>query len=85
LIAGDQCTLRAAIQEANVLPGPDIINFSIATGVQTIKSASPLPAITDPVTIDGTTQPSSFPNIRCVNEDVVLGGPKHLCTTEGPW
>jgi CSLREA domain-containing protein len=56
------CTLRAAIQEANALAnlagGPDVINFAIpGTGPHTIRPLSALPAITDPVVIDGTTQP----------------------------
>ncbi len=52
------CTLRAAIEEANALPGADTIHFDIGLGgVQTIAPASALPFITDPVTIDGTTQP----------------------------
>jgi CSLREA domain-containing protein len=51
------CTLRAAIQEANAIPGGDQIKFEIGTGPQTITPASPLPGITDPVQIDGTTQP----------------------------
>lgn len=52
------CTLRAAIQEANALAGLDVINFNILPGgVQTITPASDLPTITNPVTIDGATQP----------------------------
>lgn len=54
---GGGCTLRAAIQEANALAGTDIINFSIGTGLQTISLGSALPNITQPVTIDGWTQP----------------------------
>src|SRR5918997_4164956 len=39
-----ECTLRAAIQEANASVGADTIRFGIAgTGVQTIRPASPLP------------------------------------------
>ena len=35
---GDQCTLRAAIQEANATPGADLIRFFIpGTGVKTIS------------------------------------------------
>jgi uncharacterized repeat protein (TIGR01451 family) len=54
--------LRAAIMEANAHPNtpgfPDEIHFNLpASGVQTITPASPLPVITDPVVIDGTTQP----------------------------
>ena len=56
--AGSVCTLRAAIQEANALAGPDTINFSIGTGPQTIAPATDLTAITTQLTIDGTTQPA---------------------------
>ncbi len=51
------CTLRAALQQANAFAGVNRINFSIGTGAQTITPSSPLPAITDPVIIDGKTQP----------------------------
>jgi CSLREA domain-containing protein len=55
---GGNCTLRAAIQETNSLPGADVINFNIGGGgVQTISPATGLPAISSAVTIDGTTQP----------------------------
>ena len=61
-----ECTLRAAIEEANALAGADTIEFDIPT-TESGYSASPLaytitPAsvfadIVDEVTIDGTTQP----------------------------
>ncbi len=51
------CTLRAAIQEANAIAGTDTIAFAIpGAGMHTITPGSALPAITDPVIIDGTTQ-----------------------------
>jgi CSLREA domain-containing protein len=53
------CTLRAAIQEANAgAASPDTINFNITPvgGVKTIALAANLPTITDDLTIDGTTQ-----------------------------
>ena len=51
-------SLRQAILDANSHFGADLINFNIgAGGVQTIVPLSTLPTITDPVTIDGTTQP----------------------------
>jgi uncharacterized repeat protein (TIGR01451 family)/CSLREA domain-containing protein len=54
---GGQCTLRAAIEEANATAGSDEIDFDLAgIGVHTIAPASPLPQITDTLTIDGTTQ-----------------------------
>jgi CSLREA domain-containing protein len=54
-----KCTLRAAIEQLNAIPGADTINFGIgASGSsQTIAVGSTaLPQITDPVTIDGLTQ-----------------------------
>ena len=56
---GGICTLRAAIDEANTLPGADTINFAIAgAGVHTITPASVL-IIDSQITIDGSTQPGS--------------------------
>lgn len=61
--ASGQCTLRAAIQTLNA-EGPDTtphqIQFDIAgTGPFTITPASPLPAITVPLLIDGSSQPGA--------------------------
>lgn len=51
------CSLRDAINASNGVIGPNIIQFAIAgVGVKTIKPTTTLPAITQPVTIDGTTQ-----------------------------
>ena len=53
------CTLRAAIEESNALAGADVIFFFIAGGggsIQTFTPSTPYPSITDPVSIDGTTQ-----------------------------
>ena len=57
-----ECTLRAAIEETNALPnlsaGPDVIIFDIAgVGPHTISPLSVLPTVTEPVVIDGTTEP----------------------------
>ena len=54
---GAECTLREAIAASNASAGADAISFAIGSGVQTIALASALPALTDTVTIDGTTQP----------------------------
>jgi hypothetical protein len=56
---GQPGTLRIAIQNANATPGPDQIIFQIGSGgpVSIPVQGSPMPAITDPVMIDGTTQP----------------------------
>ena len=52
----DGCTLREAIDLANATPGTDTIVFDIA-GRRTISLKAPLPPVTDPAVIDGTTQP----------------------------
>ena len=65
------CTLRAAITESNANAGVDTINFNIAAGFSgffTIAITSPLPAIADPVTVDGTTQPNgATPTPLCID------------------
>src|SRR6516162_3976794 len=67
-------TLREAITAANTNadpsgdttpgdPGMDTIAFNIpGAGVRTISLTSTLPTITDPIVIDGYTQPGSGPN-----------------------
>ncbi len=60
---GEQCSLRAAIEELNA-QGPDAtphrIEFDIpGSGPFTITPGSALPAITVPVEIDGVTQPGA--------------------------
>src|SRR5689334_20385519 len=57
--AGD-CTLREAINASNattITKFPNLIKFAIGTGVAVIAENTSLPAVTRPVTIDGTTQP----------------------------
>ena len=64
--AGD-CTLRAAIMESNAAVSADTIAFNISgTGPHTIQPASVLPGITDPVVIDGYTQPGATANTNPV-------------------
>ncbi len=71
-----ECTLREAIIAANQTPNvdqPDEIHFAIpGAGLHTIALASSLPEITDPVVIDGYTQPGSSPNTLAVGTDAVL-------------
>jgi CSLREA domain-containing protein len=56
--AATGCTLRAAIMEANALAGVDTIAFDIAgAGPHTIRPATALPTIAEPVIIDGTSEP----------------------------
>ncbi len=72
---GVQCTLRAAIQQANATPGADTINFNIQSiGVMTISPASDLPDIADALTIDGYSQPGASPNTlaKGTNADIKI-------------
>ena len=63
----DPGSLRQAIIDANANPNvgglPDEIDFDIpGSGLQVISPLTGLPPITDPVVIDGYTQPGSSPN-----------------------
>ncbi len=56
-------SLRAAIEYVNATPGTSTISFDIpGSGVQIIAPLTALPIITNPVIIDGYTQPGSLPN-----------------------
>lgn len=73
--AAMECSLRAAIVEANADPGADTIAFNIpGAGVHRISPASALPFLTEPVTIDGYTQPGAAANTQAWPEasDAVL-------------
>ena len=66
-IPGEQCTLRAAIEQANDTDGADTINFNLSgSGVKTIDVGATrlgaLPTIIQQVTIDGYSQPGASPN-----------------------
>ncbi|HVF71310.1 MAG TPA: hypothetical protein VM940_06850 [Chthoniobacterales bacterium] len=67
-------SLAQAINDANALPGPDRIVFNIpGSGVRVIDvSNNYLPKITDPLTIDGYTQPGSSPNTLPVGSNAVV-------------
>ena len=55
-----ECTLHAAIEEANALAGADTIEFNIpGGGVRTITPTIDLPDITENILIDGESQPGS--------------------------
>lgn len=57
MVGGGVCTLRAAIDESNALPGFDNVTFDIfPPGKHTIAPTSTL-TIVDPLSIDGDTQP----------------------------
>src|SRR5262249_34183404 len=76
-------SLRQAITCANTIPNidrtgdavvdPDPITFNIAgTGLKTIIPASNLPDITDPIFIDGYTQPGASANTLAVGDNAAL-------------
>jgi CSLREA domain-containing protein len=57
------CSLREAINAANVTVGLDTIAFNISgAGPHTIEPSTDLPTVTDAVIIDGYTQPGASPN-----------------------
>jgi hypothetical protein len=58
-------SLRQAILDANASPGADSITFAIpGAGPHRIAPLSPLPDVSDPVFVDGFSQPGSSPNTR---------------------
>jgi hypothetical protein len=71
---GNQCTLRAAIQESNDTAGADQIRFNIvsAASVKTVSPTSALPTITEQVTINGYTQSGASPNTLATGNNAVL-------------
>jgi len=57
------CTLRAAIEESNSHPEEHTILFNIAgSGVRTLRPLTPLPSLTETITINGYSQPGAQPN-----------------------
>ena len=73
--SGGACTLRAAIEEANAngTTARDDIWFNIpGAGPHTISPATLLPAITQPVAIEGYTQPGASWNTKTVGDNADL-------------
>ena len=76
------CTLREAILAANSNAavdacsagiGPDTIAFDLpGAGPFTFSPTSPLPPITEPLTIDGYSQPGASANTLAVGSDAVI-------------
>ena len=71
-------SLRQAILDANAQPNvagdPDRINFNIpGGGVHTIEPTTFLPNVTDPLVIDGLTQPGAVANSNPVGEGLDAG------------
>lgn len=72
------CTLRGAILTANAKPGADVIAFNLPL-VTRIAPETPLPPITERVTIDGYTQAglpeATRPQIELDGSQMALGSP----------
>jgi uncharacterized repeat protein (TIGR01451 family) len=65
--------LRQSISDADGTAGASSIVFNIpGSGVQTIAPLTPFPAITNPITIDGYTQPGARPNDLLQGDDATL-------------
>ena len=66
-------SLRQAIMDANANLGLDTIAFNIAgAGIHAIAPVTDLPAVTDPVLIDGYTQPGASQNTAALGTNAVL-------------
>src|ERR1041385_5123691 len=66
-------SLRQAIADANDNPGADRIVFNIpGDGVQTIRPLTALPVITEPLVVDGYTQPGSSVNTLSNGDNAIL-------------
>ena len=65
------CTLRAAIERANANVDADTIAFDFEGAATTISPATPLPAVTFPVIIDGTTN-GGTPNSAATGTNAVI-------------
>jgi len=78
-------TLRQAILDANASPGPDLIGFNLGGASQTIAPTAELPELTDPVTIDGTTQPgyAGTPLVELSGVGLTSGSPDGLRIVAG--
>jgi hypothetical protein len=68
-------TLRYAITQSNLTPGPNSIIFDIGTGgIQTIALTSPLPALTQQVSIFGGTQLTGTDTSGYSGAGIILNG-----------
>ena len=83
---GGPGSFRQAIIDANTAAGTDAIAFNIATGtspLKTITPASPLPALSDTVSIDGTTQGVSPTPLVEIDGSAAGAGANGLTITAG--
>jgi CSLREA domain-containing protein len=84
-----ECTLRAAIEEANALPESDSIHFSehlpIVAGEIAIEPESPLPMIVDALIVNGYTAPGYASANPYAKPVIHLSGTKITSTSQGLW
>jgi hypothetical protein len=74
-------SLRQAVLDCNANQGTNIIAFDIdGGGVQTIRPTRPLPTITNPVVIDGTTQPG-YAGVPLIELNGSAAGPSAIGVT----
>ena len=70
-------SFRAAISNANVTLGSNFINFAITTGGKTIRPVTPLPLVSNVMTIDATTQ-TNYAGTPLVELNGTNAGPSGL-------
>ena len=83
--AGNECTLREALLAANAAAGPDDVAFSISgAGPHVIQPGTELPPATQPVSVDGTTEPDyvATPVIE-IDGDPLVGAESGLFLSTG--
>ncbi len=90
-----QCTLRAAIQEANAQPGLDAISFDLPPGSLIIQPVTPLPEISEAAIVDASTEPGpegneaasvngeARPDAACATPTVQIDGALTGGSTDG--
>jgi len=87
---GGPGSLRQAILDANAAPGADLIEFNIpGMGPHTISPQTILPAISDEIIVDGTTQAGSDcgqwpPSLRLEIDGSSLSGQEDLIRIQAP-
>jgi CSLREA domain-containing protein len=92
--ASGNCTLRAAIQEANATAGRDTLQFALlpsdanynaSTTVWTISPASNLPPITDTLVVDGSSQSGYAGSPRIVLNGAAVPAPNNGLEINAPF
>ena len=80
--AGNVCTLRAAIEEANAYPGADTIEFALGGPYPVIKPSSTLPVLATDIHVKGATGGATRVEISGINAGITDNG-LNIITTGG--